>query len=116
MFRTSLHLAIRFYKILGSFRVYLQNIPVTEDAWRAMERGIDTVAQVSSGDRSVSESEYSFLKTHPLAKAVLTALSIPYKVRYSLINMKSVTIVHLRHFTSVAEERTQVQAEHERFS
>ncbi len=52
------------------------------------------------------------LKAHPLAKAVLTALSIPYKVRHSpnIIN-KALRNRNLHRFSLDAEERARLQTE-----
>ncbi len=55
------------------------------------------------------------LKLHPLAKAVLTVLSIPYKVRYAPVNSDLSRSCHLRHSTLVVEERGPIQEERDRF-
>ncbi len=62
----------------------------------------------------VSEAEYGLycLKAHPLAKAIFTALSIPYQVRHS---QKVSRGHHSCRSGLVIEERAQVQSEREQF-
>jgi len=54
-----------FLQFAQPLKSVLESIPITADALQVLESAIDTLGNA-----------------HPLAKAVLTALSIPYKVRY----------------------------------
>ncbi len=75
-----------FLKNTQKLKSILEIIPIPENALKVLEGIGETAKDVSSLQwMACPDAEYGllYLKLHPLARAVMTALSIPYKVRHS---------------------------------
>ncbi len=101
--------------VIASGSLFLQNaLPlksiiestrISENALQLLEKTIDTLGDVSSTQCIGFQKLINRLKAHPLAKAVLTALSIPCKVCYSSMNSNALRNRHLCFSYLVVKER-----------